>query len=72
MMWPPFFVDFPIVEVTAIRCPRHPFREYLQQRVSVDNLPGQVAVSTAPQSQCPVGDVGVDNEFQGLMETIVY
>ena len=67
-----FIVDFPIVEVTAIRCPRHPFRKCLQQRVSVDNLPGQVELSTAPQSQCPVGYVGVDNELQGLMETIVY
>ena len=71
-MRPPFFVDFPIVEVTAIRCPRHPFREYLQQRVSVDNLPGQVELSTALPSQSPVGYVGVDDEMQGLMETIVY
>ena len=40
--------------------------------VSVDNLPGQVELSTALPSQSPVGYVGVDDEMQGLMETIVY
>ena len=69
---PPFFVYFLIVEVPVIRYPRHPFRECLQQRVSVDNLPGQVELSTALPSQSPVGYVGVDNELQGLMETVVY
>ena len=44
----PFFVDFLIVDVPVILYPRHPLREYLQQRVSVDNLPGQVELSTAP------------------------
>lgn len=60
------------MEVTAIRCPRHPFREYLQQRVSVDNLPGQVELSTALPSQCPVEHVGVDDEMQELLGTFVY
>ena len=45
---PPFFVDFPIVEVPVILYPRHPFREGLLKVVSVDNLPGQVELSTVP------------------------
>ena len=48
VLWPPFFVDFLVVDVPVILYPRHPFWEYLQQRVSVDNLPGQVELSTAP------------------------
>jgi hypothetical protein len=40
--------------------------------VSVDNLTGQVELSTALPSQCLVEHVGVDDEMQELLGTVVY